>query len=115
MAPRSSVSVRIVNNRFAEIARGLAPLADEITEETLLRALATAQQIVPIRTGALRASLSIRKESAGSGILYSYLDYAPWVEYGTTKMAAQPYLIPALEAARPWFMAQMRDLESRME
>ncbi len=40
--------------------------------------------------------------------------YGIYVEYGTVRMAAQPYLVPAAEAVRPSFEAAMRRLEAAM-
>lgn len=51
---------------------------------------------VPVRTGALRNSIT----KAGHGntwIVTALMHYAGYVEFGTRKMAAQPYLRPALE------------------
>lgn len=56
------------------------------------------------RTGRLRAS--IRWHLPGSDDRGMFVDvgsnvvYAPFVEQGTSRMAARPYLRPALEAAR---------------
>lgn len=56
-----------------------------------------------VRTGRLRGSITWRP---GSDALSPYVDvgsavfYAPFVELGTSKMAARPFLRPALEMAR---------------
>lgn len=55
----------------------------------------TARRLVPVKTGALQAT--IRAEggtvSAGGG----EVDYAGVVELGTAKRAAKPYMRPAVE------------------
>jgi hypothetical protein len=59
-----------------------------------------------VRTGRLRDSITWRPGIDG---LSPYVDvgsavvYAPYVELGTSRMAARPYLRPALEAARATF------------
>ena len=59
-----------------------------------------------VRTGRLRASITWRP---GQDALSPYVDigsavhYAPYVELGTSRMAARPFLRPALEAARVSF------------
>lgn len=59
-----------------------------------------------VRTGRLRASITWRP---GLDDVSPYVDigsdviYAPYVELGTSRMAARPYLRPALEAARASF------------
>lgn len=56
-----------------------------------------------VRTGRLRASITWR---LGEDVISIYADvgsavlYAPYVELGTSRMQARPYLRPALEAAR---------------
>ena len=57
----------------------------------------TAKQMVPVKTGTLKRSIThiIQKTKA---IIGSNLNYAPWIEMGTTNQSAQPYLRPALMA-----------------
>lgn len=56
-----------------------------------------------VRTGRLRGSITWRP---GSDSVSPFVDigsavtYAPYVELGTSRMAARPFLRPALEAAR---------------
>lgn len=59
-----------------------------------------AKMIVAVDTGALRSSLHEEiTEDANSvtGSVGTNLEYAPPVEFGTSKMAAQPFLQPALQ------------------
>ncbi len=50
----------------------------------------------PVDTGNLRSSLnfSVSEDEAEIG---TPVEYAPYIEYGTSRMAAQPYLRPALD------------------
>lgn len=65
---------------------------------------ARAKTTVPVDTGALKNSIQAgqtgrdleRQVEAGQG-------YAAFVEFGTRRMAARPYLTPAFEAVRPAF------------
>jgi len=58
----------------------------------------------PTDTGALRASLAgmvkPTVDDAVKGYVGSNLDYSKFQEFGTSKMGAQPYLRPAIEANR---------------
>lgn len=59
----------------------------------------------PVRTGRLRSSilpLPVRTNQQGrrSGGIWAQAPYALWVEIGTRRMAAQPYLRPALDQIR---------------
>lgn len=73
-----------------EKAKGVA--ADKMGK----KAKEYAKQIVPVRTGALRDSIDYRVENGGF-ILYTDKEYGIYVELGTRKMAAQPYMRPAME------------------
>lgn len=56
-----------------------------------------------VRTGRLRGSITWRLGRDGFGLyadIGSNVLYAPYVELGTSRMAARPFLRPALEMAR---------------
>lgn len=80
----------------------LGALADEI-EERVSAAIAAgaetvkehAQSICPVDTGNLRDSIAVSQDGTGAEISAN-TDYAAYVEFGTSKMAAQPFLVPAL-------------------
>ena len=72
-----------------------------------------AEQRVPRRTGTLWASLDHRVDErygrAEVGVWDAEsLEYAIYVEKGTSSMNDQPYLVPAFEAARPSVSAKYR-------
>lgn len=57
-----------------------------------------AQQIVPVRTGFLHNSAFI--QVGADDVQFGFAaEYASYVEFGTYKMAAQPYLRPAIDEA----------------
>lgn len=61
-----------------------------------LTAEAYAKLKCPVDTGRLRASISHAvDESDEAAYIGTNVEYAPYVEYGTSKMKAQPYLKPA--------------------
>ena len=51
----------------------------------------------PVDTGNLRSSITHRVVSDEEAHIGTNVDYAPYVEQGTSKMAAQPFLRPALD------------------
>lgn len=62
-----------------------------------------AKGITPVDTGALRDSMHINGKSTPNGAQASVstnLEYAPYVEFGTSRQQAQPYLHPALQKNR---------------
>ena len=55
----------------------------------------SAQEKVPVKTGRLKSSLAVREETNGASVETDVF-YAPFVEFGTVKTPAQPYLFPAV-------------------
>lgn len=88
--------------RFEEV---LADRLEEALERAVLIVQATAQRLVPVDTGRLRASIESAVKRIGDTIVRGFVgtnvEYAPHVEIGTGSMDAQPYLRPAVEAHRP--------------
>lgn len=76
-----------------------------------------ARRLVPVDTGALKASIKERLDSGGSTYAEASIlvgeYYGVFVEFGTSKMAAQPFLRPAFanksDAAA---LAMGKDLET---
>lgn len=61
-----------------------------------------AKQLCPVDTGRLRASITWQIERDARGLLAmigTNVEYARFVELGTVRAPAQPYLRPALGAA----------------
>ena len=59
-----------------------------------------AKRIVPVDTSALRNSIYTNEFSSGnsaSAMIVAPLDYAMYVELGTSRQQAQPYLQPSLQ------------------
>ena len=93
--------------KIARLQAALKAVPDVITEELgravrdlVLLVEAEAKKACPVDTGKLRASITPVIESWAAGYVGTNTAYAPYVEYGTRKMAAQPFLEPAFEAGR---------------
>lgn len=77
------------------IAADLARRAAKVERE--------AKRLCPVDTGRLRASIgwSLANDIRGPlAVVGTDVEYAPFVEFGTSKMAAQPFLRPALRVVR---------------
>ena len=74
-------------------------------EEAIARALEIiggmaegyAKAAAPVDTGRLRNSITHEVEDKHTAVVGSNVEYAPYVELGTRKMKAKPYLRPAIE------------------
>lgn len=80
--------------------------AGEVARDLQRRALQVdraAKQNCPVDTGRLRSSITNELGQDSQGLVATIgtnVEYAPYVELGTSLMAAQPFLLPALEAAQ---------------
>ena len=73
----------------AAIARGLEICGG--------KAESYAKQLCPVDTGRLRNSITHQQIDAKTEVIGTNVKYAPFVELGTKRQKAQPYLRPAAE------------------
>lgn len=133
--PRTSV--RLIYNKFPDYAKQFPEAALKIAEETVKEIEKTIQsgmrqagggrtytrggrihtasapgQFPAIDTGALAGSMQYQIARGTYTIrLYSEDPKALYLEYGTSKMLARPFLTPATERSRGRFKRRMRALE----
>lgn len=69
--------------------------------------MAGAKARAPVRTGYLRDSITVRKQSGGYEV-HVGAKYGLYVEYGTRNAPAQPYLTPAAQEAIRRFIRKLR-------
>jgi HK97 gp10 family phage protein len=60
-----------------------------------------AKRIVPVRTGTLQRSIQTEHLGFKQWVVGSKVFYAGYVEFGTSRSHARPYLRPALENVKP--------------
>ena len=97
-----------LSNLDVKLSRAL----DEALEEIAEKIRDDAKSLVPVDTGALKKSIRIEKKgklqvsivAGGGGVINPRtgreVDYAGFVEFGTSHMSPQPYMQPALEKNR---------------
>jgi len=85
----------------AAMYRAAATRAMEKTAEAVAEA---ARAEAPVKTGALRDSIT-----SEGGTISVGEPYALFVEIGTHRMPAQPFLTPAMEQTEELFEAKMRE------
>lgn len=78
-------------------AVGLAFTVDDLAEGALVIAV-EAENNCPVDTGYLRSTVFVQKNGNDVEVGFE-APYASYVEFGTYKMAAQPFLRPALDTA----------------
>ena len=80
--------------------------------------LDVARELVPVRTGYLKSTIAaeIGEASIGEVTAEASAEYAQYVEFGTYRQMAQPYFIPAIEAAlEEWGLAAQKAYEEALE
>ena len=94
----NEVSVTLVTNNKDLIKRATDQAILTGLEAVGLRAEGYAKEKCPVDTGNLKNSIThTTNMSEKSTIIGSAVEYAPYVEYGTSRQKAQPYLEPAVK------------------
>lgn len=73
-----------------------------------LQVQSKARSLCPVDTGRLRSSIIMTKGRDGQGFyveIGTNVSYAAFVEFGTSRAAAQPYLLPAVALAAGYMRA----------
>lgn len=82
-------------------------------DETMARCVVIAKQLVPVRTATLQGSIEMRPaETQGDRVVGRWgsfrVRYAVYVEVGTGRMSARPYLRPAADREYPQLAERIR-------
>lgn len=88
----------IVFNRLPEIQAKARPLVGMALRKAAFDITSRAMSIAPVDTGNLRGSIVPTKQGTFSWRITAQAGYALYVELGTRKMSAQPFLVPALNS-----------------
>ena len=83
-------------NNIPKLKKAVEQVKAVALKEAALIVEAAAKTLSPVDTGNLRGSITheVNPDNAKVG---TNVEYSPYVEYGTSKMSAQPYLRPALD------------------
>lgn len=97
----------VLKSNLSQIAQRAPEFASVALLQTAADIVDIAKQIVPVDTGALKQSLGANPIDSKTVQVGSDMFYAPFVEFGTSTQAAQPYLIPAFAQAEKTFEARL--------
>ena len=86
-------------------AAAIPAKADMTTRAHGLQAVAIVQSNAPVDTGAHRAGIGMDVLGLAHVEVGASSEYAPYLEYGTHKMAARPHVIPGVESVVPALVA----------
>lgn len=94
-------------------ATAVVAQAGAATGKAIVDVQAHAQAIVPVDTGYLKSSISTEVSRDGStvrGEVGPTANYGAYVELGTSRMRAQPYMRPATDAVVPSWVAAIEQI-----
>ena len=88
--------------QLAEIFRRVQGATEDGLEEALLLdVLPEAVKLSPVKTGTNRRSIDvetgINSKGEAEGMIFTQSGYGGYIEVGTSRMPARPYLFPAVE------------------
>jgi HK97 gp10 family phage protein len=98
----------ITVDNFDSILSQLGNGAHDAVMETAFEVEAGAKRDAPVDTGNLRNSYQTEEVGRAQAVVYTVTEYAPHVEFGTSRMAAQPHLGPSAEAQRPLLIQRIQ-------
>jgi HK97 gp10 family phage protein len=92
-------TIKLDTRELDRIATHLGTNTREVIEGLAFEVEARAKEFCPVDTGALRASIFTEILQGGDVVarVGPSMEYGPYVELGTSRMGAQPYLMPALQ------------------
>lgn len=99
--------IDVVNNRKEEVKKELSQKIEKVLEDIGLKAESSAKLLCPVGTpestgiagyigGTLKNSIAYLVE-APTVYIGTNVEYAPYVEFGTSRMEAKPFLMPAVK------------------
>ncbi len=99
---------------LSRIAAQMPESAREALLQTATDIVSVAKQLSPVDTGALRQSIGADPVSPTTILIGSDLEYAKFQEYGTSSMAAQPFLTPAFVQSEETFRIRLAEAAKKV-
>lgn len=108
-------NVRAVEGEIMRAAGNVGAKGAAVVRRTAHDIEARMKRTAPVDTGAMKNSVGVDFEGDGRFASFAAeigptVDYAPHVEFGTTRQAPQPFAFPAADAVEPSFIAALEKL-----
>ena len=97
--------LRALAAELRQRAAAIPAKVDQVTRAYGLQAAAIIQSNAPVDTGAHRAGIGMDILGLAHVEVGASSEYAPYLDYGTYKMAARPHIIPGVESVVPAWVA----------
>lgn len=111
----ASTKIVIKYNNLPKIAAKLPDVANAIVRKAAFDVEGHAKTVVPVDTGKLKNSIATEFPSRTSAVIAPHTEYAIYVEYGTRRQRAKPYMRPAAEKVAPSFLEACQRLEEKLK
>lgn len=96
--------LEITFNRLPEMGPAVRKACGDVVRKATFDVEVDAKVRAPVDTGFHRSAIQGKMIGPLTGEIVAGAEYAVYLEFGTHKMAAQPALIPAVEAIREPFI-----------
>lgn len=99
-------------------AKSIGPTGAAVVQKAALDVEATAKAFAPVDTGALRNSIGTDVHGDASSrvvlaVIGPTVEYGPYVEFGTSRMAPRAFMGPALDRHTPDFIAALEQVAKK--
>jgi HK97 gp10 family phage protein len=109
-----TIVTRLDTRRLDQIIANEPNKASEIVRTTAFEVEQKAKMLAPVDTGALKNSLKAEEHTGPlSWWVHDGMNYGIFNEIGTSRMAAHPFMVPAVEGVRQKWIERWRELFSR--
>lgn len=102
-----SFQVDVLYDNIGKVTAVVAAAAAAAVAKSAHDIEAQAKSRAPVRTGFLKNSIHAEQEGPHAWRVDVQAEYGAYVEFGTVRMSARPYFIPAVEQVRPSFQSAM--------
>ena len=111
----TGVTLRVVSNRIPTVKASLKPLLAAEVQKAAFRIEAASKAKVPVKTATLQRSIhTVMSNDGMTATVGPSVFYAIFVEFGTRRMGARPYMRPAADAVLPGFVGVVRALLGKL-
>jgi HK97 gp10 family phage protein len=100
----AEITLKVELNKFPEVGSRIRAQLSKAIRKAGFDIEAHAKNVVPVRTGNLKNSIQTEIKNDLLAQVQVGAEYGIYVEYGTRKMSARPYLRPAVEEVREPFV-----------
>lgn len=102
-----------LTHQLQEVTDEIRDTAHQATRLVGAKVKRDAQILAPVDTGFLRSSISVRttrRVNDSTAEVTASANYAAFVEFGTSRMSPQPFMIPAFERNKQPFIDALTQL-----